>query len=150
MKAHARYRGRQVTWGNLFQVSGSSPPADYAYTPPTPGEYAEEQEQQLAAPAGDTTLVRRIPNYFDAPFKRWADEDAAQHAYNLQTWRLKILQVSRFLPAVLSSVSLSSLCPSVLLLASVPAARTRRRAEYFAPRPALPVQHTLIARLISS
>ena len=49
-----------------------------------------------------------VPNFFSPPFQQWEgsdallwsvqrltrfeDEDAAQHAYNLQQWRLKILQ----------------------------------------------------------
>ena len=66
-----------------WEVTGSYPPADY--------QYSAQPQMQLhpvapAAPMGqaDTTMVRPIPNYFNAPFKRWADEDSAQHAYNLQ------------------------------------------------------------------
>jgi len=57
----------------------------YATHPPV----QEEQADPTEAP---TSIVKPVPNFFVSPFQRWHDEDAAQHAYNLQQWRVKILQ----------------------------------------------------------
>ncbi|EKX49665.1 hypothetical protein GUITHDRAFT_135840 [Guillardia theta CCMP2712] len=63
-----------------------------------PQKFNDYPESSSALTSGVTSsppvyqAPKPVPNFFSPPFQQWEDEDAAQHAYNLQQWRLKILQ----------------------------------------------------------